>query len=76
MPTTVEHLFQQALSLSNDKQTELVEALLEQTNPSISFLSEQLADIGKRRENVRLGQSHLTPAADAHQQVRESLQGL
>ena len=73
MTTTVAQLVEKALLLPSEDRTELVEAILEGTPPSDSYLSDQMELIAERMENVRTGKSILIPAEDAHRIVLDSL---
>ncbi|MES2468441.1 MAG: addiction module protein [Verrucomicrobiota bacterium] len=74
MSATVAHLLSQALRLTADSRTELVEAILEQTHPSREFIARQMDLVESRREEVKAGTSTLIPAGEAHAIVLESLQ--
>ena len=72
MSLSVSHLLSEALQLSADSRTELVEAILEQSRPSAKFVDNQLALVRTRREDVLHGKSTLIPAVEAHALVRNS----
>lgn len=72
MSLSVSHLLSEALQLSADSRTELVEAILEQSRPSAEFVDKQLALVRTRREDVLHGKSALIPAVEAHAFVRNS----
>ena len=74
MSATVAHLLSQALRLTADSRTELVEAILEQAHPSPEFIARQMDLVESRREEVKAGTSALIPAGEAHAIVLESLQ--
>ena len=74
MSATVAHLLSQALRLTADSRTELVEAILEQAHPSREFVARQMDLVESRREEVKAGTSALIPAGEAHAIVLESLQ--
>lgn len=73
MSIAVAHLLAEALLLPSESQTELVEALLEHSEPSRDFLDHQLGIVMQRMQNVRDGTSPLIAAEDAHNRVLESL---
>jgi hypothetical protein len=74
MTATVAQLVEKALLLPFEDRTELIEAILEGTPPSETFLSAQMELVTDRMENVRTGKSTLIAAEKAHQIVLESLQ--
>ncbi len=73
MTTTVAQLVEKALLLPSEDRTELIEAILEGTPPSNSFLTDQMELVAERMENVRNGKSTLISAEDAHRIVLDSL---
>ena len=52
---------------------ELIEALLERSEPSRDFIDAQMDVVQRRMESVKTGQSRLVPAEEAHAQVLNSL---
>ncbi len=74
MSATVDQLLREALLLPIDSRTELVEAILEQSNPSPEFLARQMEIVEIRRQRLKDGVSILIPAHEAHNIVLESLQ--
>ncbi len=75
MTATVERLVQEALLLSSESRTELVEAILESTAPSSGFIQQQMAVVHERMESVRDGRSELIRDEEAHRHVRAFLSG-
>ena len=73
MSAAVAHLLEEALLLPAESQTELVEAILERTEPSQDFLDAQLAIVTRRMQNVREGRSGVIAADEAHDRVLASL---
>lgn len=73
MSSDVAHLLEEALLLPTEAQTELVEALLERSEPSLGFLDQQVGTVIRRMQKVRDGSSTVVSAADAHDQVLDSL---
>jgi hypothetical protein len=73
MTAAVTSLVKQAMELSNDSRTELVEAILAESRPSAEFLSGQMKTVRERMQAVREGRSTLVSAEDAHRHVREAL---
>ena len=73
MIAAVEHLVDQALLLSSESRTELVEAILERSTPSKEFIEDHMSNVLRRMEDVREGRSQLVSAEEAHRSVRESL---
>ncbi len=73
MTATVTSLVEQAMSLTSESRTELVEAILAEAKPSDAFLSDQMKIVRQRMNNVRDGRSELVPAEEAHRRVREAL---
>jgi hypothetical protein len=73
MSATVADLVKQAMSLPNDSQTELVEAILANAKPSREFIDEQMKTVRQRMNNVREERSELIAADEAHRRVREAL---
>ena len=71
MCAAVAHLLEEALLLPSESQTELVEALLERSEPSREFLDHQLGIVTRRMQSVRDGTSSLIAAEDAHNHVLE-----
>jgi hypothetical protein len=74
MSIAVEEILEEALRLSDDSRTELVEAILERSSLSQDFLGEQLSLVRQRMLNVRNGVSELIPAEEAHDKVLLSLE--
>lgn len=60
--------------LPAEDRTDLVEAILEQSQPTGEFIAAQVEMIGHRMERVRTGQSHLIPAEEAHAAVLARLE--
>ncbi|SKA77468.1 hypothetical protein SAMN02745166_00382 [Prosthecobacter debontii] len=73
MSAVVSHLLDQALLLSEEARTELVEAILERSSPSEDFIQAQVHVVAERMKNVREGKSALIVETEAHQQVLASL---
>lgn len=73
MSDAVAHLLEEALLLPSESQTELVEAILERTEPSRDFLDHQLGIVTRRMQSVRDGTSSLIAAEEAHGRVMQSL---
>ena len=73
MSIAAAHLLEQALLLPAESRTELIEALLERSQPPADFLDHQLGVVARRMENVRNGTSTVVPAEEAHQRVVDSL---
>jgi hypothetical protein len=73
MSVIVEHLLESVLLLPKDSQAELVEAILERSEPSRDFLDHQLGIVRRRVQSVQDGSSLLIEAEDAHKKVLESL---
>lgn len=73
MTAEVRQLAKEALSLSNEARIELVEVILQESNPSTEQLSQQMSVIRERMQRVEQGQSELTPAKEAHSSVRQAL---
>ena len=73
MSAAVAHLLEEALLLPTESQTELVEAILERTEPSQDFLAAQLAIVKRRMQNVGEGRSALIEAELAHNRVLDLL---
>ncbi|MBK8094073.1 MAG: addiction module protein [Verrucomicrobiaceae bacterium] len=73
MSAAVAHLLNEALLLPTESRIELVEAVLERSEPSPEFISQQMEVVARRMENVRTGASRLIPAEEAHQRVLDSL---
>ncbi|MBL9114253.1 MAG: hypothetical protein JNJ83_04550 [Verrucomicrobiaceae bacterium] len=73
MSSAVAHLLEEALLLPSESRTELVEALLERSEPSQDFLDHQLGIVRRRMQAVQGGTSALIAEEDAHEQVMRSL---
>ena len=67
-------ILHQAMLLPWDARTDLVEAILEQSQPTDEFILNQLELVNRRMERVRQGQSQLIPAEEAHALVLARLQ--
>lgn len=73
MSVAVDHLLQEVMLLPLESQTELVEAILERSEPSEDFLRYQVGIVARRMQSVRDGTSSLIPAEEAHARVLEAL---
>jgi hypothetical protein len=62
------------MRLPSDSRTELVEAILERSEPTEDFIAEQMEVVCRRMERVRQGITQLVPAAEAHEAVLAGLQ--
>jgi hypothetical protein len=73
MEPSVKQLAEQALLLTAEARTELVEAILEGSEPSGDFIAGQMETVLARMKNVSDGNSNLISAEEAHRKVREAL---
>ena len=73
MAPSVKQLVDQALLLPAESRTELVEAILEGSEPSSDFIAEKMETVLARMKNVSEGKSALISADEAHRKVREAL---
>jgi hypothetical protein len=73
MSVAIAHLLEEALLLPSESRTELVEAILERSEPSRDFIDHQLGIVRRRMQAVQEGTSSLIAAEDAHERVLESL---
>lgn len=73
MIATVAQLVEKALLLPTEARSELVEALLECSEPSQALLSEQVLEVERRMARVRGGESGLIDEETAHASVLNSL---
>jgi hypothetical protein len=73
MSVSVTHLLEEALRLPPESRTELIEALLERTEPSREFLDHQLGIVSARMKRVLQGSSTVIDAGEAHDRVLHSL---
>jgi hypothetical protein len=73
MTATVAQLVEKALLLTTEARSELVEALLERSEPSQALLSEQILEVERRMARVRGGESGLIDEETAHVSVLNSL---
>lgn len=73
MAPSVKQLVEQALLLPAESRTELVEAILESSEPSGDFIAGQMETVLARMNNVSEGRSDLISADEAHRKVREAL---
>lgn len=73
MAPSVKELVEQALLLPAESRTELVEAILEGSEPSGDFIAGQMETILARMKNVSEGRSSLISDDEAHRKVREAL---
>lgn len=69
MSAVTAQILQQAMLLPWEDRTELVEAILEQSQPTDEFIQTQMEIVSRRMEQVRVGQSRLIPAEEAHAAV-------
>ena len=74
MSTAVAALLTAAMRLPSDSRTELVEAILERSEPTKDFIAGQMEVVSHRMERVRQGITQLVPAAEAHDAVLAGLQ--
>jgi hypothetical protein len=73
MSVAVAQLLQEVLLLPVDARMELVEAILEQAEPTPEFVDQQMGHVFQRMAKVKLGTSTLIPAEEAHERVLASL---
>ena len=73
MSATVADLLTAVMSLPSDSRMELVEAILERSSPTESFVSSQMEVVRGRMERIRLGMAQPIPASSAHEAVLERL---
>jgi hypothetical protein len=73
MTATVAQLVEKALLLPTDARNELVEALLERSEPTEAHIMEQLCVVEERMARVENGESFLIGEDEAHRAVLESL---
>lgn len=57
-----------------EARSDLVEAILEQSQPTDEFIQTQMGIVGRRMERVRVGQSRLIPAEETHAAVLARLE--
>ena len=74
MSIDVADLLTAAMRLPSDSRTELVEAILERSEPNEDFIAGQMEVVSRRMERVRQGITQLVPAAEAHEAVLAGLQ--
>ncbi len=74
MSTAVADLLTAAMRLPSDSRTELVEAILERSEPTEDFIAGQMEVVSRRMERARQGITQLVPAAEAHEAVLAGLQ--
>ncbi len=73
MIATVAQLVEKALLLPSEARSELVEALLERSEPSDMLLMEQLRLVEERMAKVENGESLLIAEDEGHRLVLKSL---
>ena len=73
MIATVAQLVEKALLLPSEARSELVEALLERSEPSDMLLMEQLRLVEERMAKVENGESLLIAQDEGHRLVLKSL---
>lgn len=73
MTATVAQLVEKALQLPSEARSELVEALLERSQPSKALIMEQVRVVEERMAKVKNGESILIGEEEAHRLVLESL---
>jgi hypothetical protein len=73
MEATVEDLLNAAMKLSAESRTDLVEAILERSTPTGTFVADQMEVVTQRMERVRQGESQPISAAEAHETILSGL---
>ncbi|MBG7607860.1 MAG: addiction module protein [Verrucomicrobia bacterium] len=73
MTAAVKQLVEAALRLAPEERDELVESILEQSEPDQEWTDSWVAECERRMEDVRSGKSKLIPAEEAHRRIRQAL---
>lgn len=76
MSIVMEDVLEYALKLPAESQTDLIEALLANSEPSKEIMDAHLAEVIRRRENYRSGKTQGIPLEVVMQQARETLRKL
>lgn len=73
MTATVDHLYDEALALTEEGRIALAERLIESLSPHPFLLQEQLAEAVRRDQDLADGQAAAIPGESALSQVRSSI---
>ena len=73
MTTTVQKVFEEALTLSEDSRVVLAERLLESVAPSPEIVAEQLEVVKRRIADLESGRVQPVPGPEGLNRVRETL---
>ena len=73
MTTTVQQVFDAALTLSDDSRVALAERLLESVAPSPQLVAEQMTEVRQRLAEMEAGRVQPVPGHEGLHRVRETL---
>ena len=73
MTTTVQQVFADALTLSEDSRVALAERLLESIAPSAQLVAEQMTEVRQRLAELEAGRVQSVPGPEGLHRVRETL---
>ena len=73
MTTTVQQVFEDALTLSEDSRVALAERLLESIALSPQLVAEQMAEVRQRIADLQAGRVQPVPGPEGLHRVRETL---
>lgn len=73
MTTTVQQVFEEALTLSDDSRVALAERLLESVIPAPQVIAEQMSVVRQRIADLEAGRVQPVPGPEGLNRVRETL---
>ena len=73
MSATVDTLFAEALTLSDETRLQLVERLIPTINSDPSLEADQVGEVVKRKEDIHSGRVKAVPGEDVFQGIEQSL---
>ena len=73
MIANIDTLFAEAMSLSDDTRLQLVERLIPTIQSEPSLEEEQLQEVRRRMENMRLGRVKTIPGKQVFREIEQSL---
>ena len=73
MIANIDTLFAEAMSLSDDTRLQLVECLIPTIQSEPSLEEEQLQEVRRRMENMRLGRVKTIPGKQVFREIEQSL---
>ena len=73
MTTTVQQVFEEALTLSDDSRVALAERLIESVAPAPQIVAEQMSVVRQRIADLEAGRVQPVPGPEGLNRVRETL---